>query len=365
MRKERIKRYIFLLNNLKIKNIYSFLRAIFKRKKFRIKYFDEIKNENSHNNSLFSYEEKKEKIQTYKFFNKLKFKSLYLVNFNYKYFLMKDVYVIPYTDLLFDKHNCWLSNREKEINGKNFFELHQYDSLLRIILGVNKFYLKFNNDKCIISDSVFSSKLKYLEGINLLSAINNYWHFLIETAPKILLANHLEIPKNIPFLITDSLHPNLYEILDVLNSKLDKRKIVKVPSTIRNPSSIKIANLYNILDHINLPLHIPTRIMRQKSFNIQFDKNPIIELIEIIKNHYDIKSEIDEKTKLFLYRQGTSRISKDQDKLKEFLINRGYQVFNPSKMSFKEQVVICSKASSFIGFSGAGFTNSCSRKANK
>ena len=76
------------------------------------------------------------------------------------------------------------------------------------------------------------------------------------------------------------------------------------------------------------------------------------------KEHFNIKNKIDSKTKLFLYRDDTKRISRDQDILKEFLIDKGYQVFNPSKMSFEDQVRICSKASSFIGFSGAGFTNS-------
>ena len=346
---------------VKLKNIYLFIKSILKSKKFRILYFDE-QNIKNHKQSNFCYELNKD----YKFTNNkfhsenFNIKSVTLRNITYRYFLMQNAFVMPNTNVIFTKKNCWLGSREQKTKGKNFFEIHEFDNLKNILLGNNKYYkyfFKFNSEKdCIIDSSIFSSQSNYKEGISLLSAINNYWHFLIEIAPKILLANHLNIPKDIPFLIMDNLHQNLYEILYILNSKIDNRKIIKIPSTLGSQMPIKISNLYNISDHMNLPLHIPKET-NLRSCNFYFDKKPIVELINIVQEHYQIKNEIDNKIKLFLYRENTWRISKDQEKLKQMLIGKGYQVFNPEKMSFRDQVEIVSKASSFIGFSGAGFAN--------
>tara|TARA_Y100001933_G_C18647109_1_gene416929 strand:- start:120 stop:611 length:492 start_codon:yes stop_codon:yes gene_type:complete len=94
------------------------------------------------------------------------------------------------------------------------------------------------------------------------------------------------------------------------------------------------------------------------SCNFYFDKNPVLESIKYIQDHFKIIPSIDKKIKLFLFRSNTWRISSDQDKLFDFLTKKGYIIFDPGKLNVRDQIDICSKASSFIGFSGAGFTNS-------
>ena len=191
-------------------------------------------------------------------------------------------------------------------------------------------------------------------GINLLAGFNNYWHFLIEQAPKVTIAAQLKIDNDIPILIPENLHSNLYEIIELLND--NKREIIKVsPNCLKqSPAYIKIKKLYDIGDHLINPYH---------AVNIDIEPDaainpaPIQDMVKQVFAHYQIESKADKNVRIFLRRNSHYRVSSDQDKLQDFALKNGFQVFEPEKHSFKEQVEICSKASMFLSFSGAGCAN--------
>ena len=191
-------------------------------------------------------------------------------------------------------------------------------------------------------------------GINLLGSFNNYWHFIIEQAPKIIIAAQLKIDNDIPLLIPKDLHPNFYEIIELLND--NRRKIIKLDPNCEQtkPSYIKIKKLYDIGDHLINPYHTVDKNLKP---DIAINPVPIQDMVKQVFSHYKIKPKADENVKLFLKRNSHYRVSSDQDKLQDFAIKNGFQIFEPEKHSFKQQVEICSKASTFLGFSGAGCTN--------
>ncbi len=216
-------------------------------------------------------------------------------------------------------------------------------------------------DKKITSATILERYCKphiiYRHGIPLLSAFNNYWHFLVEQAPKIMIANQLGIDKKIPFLLPDNLHSNFYEIIELLNG--DHREIIKVPLRSYNKLlkimfPVTIETAYHIVDHLLFPFHPRGTEMMAAGLN----PLPIKRMVTKIFEHYKIVPKIDSNKKLFLRRNSHYRMPKDQDKLQNFALEHGFQIFEPEKHSFKEQVQICSQASAFMGFSGAGFTNS-------
>jgi hypothetical protein len=62
-------------------------------------------------------------------------------------------------------------------------------------------------------------------GINVMHEYEaNYFHFLVETVPRMLLAEEAEIPIFVPLLITGGLHPNIRKIFDCLNFR--KRPVI-------------------------------------------------------------------------------------------------------------------------------------------
>ncbi|QDC88119.1 glycosyltransferase 61 family protein [Candidatus Methylopumilus universalis] len=241
-------------------------------------------------------------------------------------------------------------------------ELHyenNQESKFKLLTKRNVFYIS----RCWLKGRKFEN---YESGINLLDSINNYWHFLFEQAPKVLLAQNCKIPKDVPILIPNGLHPNLYRILDTLNSGAFKRKVLRFEKfnpehPLSNPL-LKFKNLFHIGDFLDFPTHYRENIdiikstSRQKQ-ELNFNTYPIELLIAKVFNHFNFKKSSDPNVKLILRRDSSFRVSKDQKKLELFLINKGFQIFNPSLLSFKEQVKICSRASYFIGFSGAGCSN--------
>jgi hypothetical protein len=220
---------------------------------------------------------------------------------------------------------------------------------------------------CVSKYWLKGRKFKNCEsGINLLDSINNYWHFLFEQAPKVLLSQNSIIPKDVPILIPNGLHPNLYDIVDILNSGAFKRKVLRFEKfnpehPFANPL-LKFKKFFHIGDFLDIPTHHREGIDFLKAFqckklDLNFNPYPIELLVTRVLNHFNLKKTSDPGVKLILRRDSLIRASKDQKKLENFLIKKGFQIFNPSLLSFKEQVEICSKASYFIGFSGAGCSN--------
>ena len=191
-------------------------------------------------------------------------------------------------------------------------------------------------------------------GINFLGSFNNYWHFLIEQAPKIIIAEQLKIDNDIPILIPEDLYSSLYEIVELLND--NRRKIIKMGPNCEKtePTYTKIKKLYDIGDHIINPYHTVDENLKP---DVAINLAPIQDMVKQVFSHYEIKPKADKNIKLFLRRNSNYRISPDQDKLQDFAVKNGFQIFEPEKHSFKQQVAICSKASLFLGFSGAGCAN--------
>ena len=221
------------------------------------------------------------------------------------------------------------------------------DFLKLVVFNKTRTHLKMNRKYLKESGKIES-------GINLLAGFNNYWHFLIEQAPKITIAAQLKIDNHIPILIPEDLHPNLYEIIELLNDS--KRKIIKVsPNCLKqSPAYIKIKKLYDIGDHLINPYHAVNIDIES---DVAINPAPIQDMVKQVFSHYQIKPKSNENVKLFLKRNSHYRVSTDQDKLQDFAVKNGFQIFEPEKHSFKEQVEICSKASMFLGFSGSGCAN--------
>lgn len=245
---------------------------------------------------------------------------------------------------------------------QNYYEKNE-DLKFSISILFKKFFLSKN----FISNLISKNGINSIEsGINLLDSIDNYWHFLFESAVKLIVANEMNIPLNVPILLPDNLNKNLYKIIDIINSGEYARKIIKLPSfkilTPLDTKLIKIENNYHISDIIHLPHNFNDYFSIKSSYRlkntIKFNLYPIRKLVVELKTKLNINSEADPNIKLFVKRTSINRISSDQKELEIFLISKGFQIFDPSSLSLEDQIKICSKASAFIGFSGAALSNS-------
>ena len=230
-------------------------------------------------------------------------------------------------------------------------------------LPISPFYCALQDRQIALSARYLQANTVIDKGISLLPAFNNYWHFMFEQAPKILLSDMAGIPDDVPLLLPDDLHKNLYEIVDLLNQ--GKREIISLPILHqremlrpKNNKAVKINKLYHIADISNS--HVYSKIdMMSSSENHQHHMqcNAIKLLVKQLLQRCDIMPESDERQKLFILRNSRSRIAKDQAQLKDYLITKGFIIFEPEKHSFAEQVKICARASVIVGYAGAAWTN--------
>lgn len=270
--------------------------------------------------------------------------------------IIKNILYIPSSELALKRNLLYLSES---------IELDQGELTPELLFSYSEdlyFKVSKNLKSAKISKNYYNVTSKTKNGINLLHSINNYWHFLIEQAPKIIISQHLKIPATIPLLVPDNLHPNLYNIINVLNQGKFKREILKIRSDIHSPLSVEVKKSYHISDHLNIQTHYrENQILNPDLYpkqQLKINPLPIKETVRKIFDHYKLTPKPNKNIKLFLKRESNYRISKDQEKLESLLLKNGFTIFNPTKLSFEEQVRICSEASVFIGFSGAGFTNS-------
>ena len=224
------------LKYIRFSNFYLLINSIYRRRKLYISFLENANYESSR--KIFSPIFKtsiKTKIGNKLYDKNFSIKTIREVNLKYKSFHIKNVFIVPSTDILYTFDKFILSNKEKFKKGQNYFQLNSYSSFIEILTKRNKHYLKFiGKNQCILSRSFFSENEKFFKGINLISSINNYWHFIIEQAPKIIISSYLNIPNDIPILVPDNLHPNLIEIINIINQKKGKRKIVKVKGNLEN-----------------------------------------------------------------------------------------------------------------------------------
>ena len=52
----------------------------------------------------------------------------------------------------------------------------------------------------------------------------NYFHFIVETIPRILMIEESNIPLDIPFIFEADLHPNIITLINILNIIFQIRK---------------------------------------------------------------------------------------------------------------------------------------------
>ncbi|MCH9754144.1 MAG: glycosyltransferase family 61 protein [Alphaproteobacteria bacterium] len=330
------------------------LTVYFKCKKIRIKYIKDIK----FDKILTGYNNKSSNKNKQNYFSSFFEKHLCKNDSNRLLGLkiLTNILYVPASELALKRNTLYLSES---------IELEQ-GSLTPEILFSNSRDLLFKVSEKLqyatISKKYYNQKNKEQKGINLLHSINNYWHFCMEQAPKILIAQRLQIPCTVPLLVPDNLHPNLYQIIDILNQGRFKRKLIKITTDLNIPETIKIKNSYHISDHLNIQTHyrkekiITPDLFKKQQLNI--NPYPIRDFVKTIFNYYKITPSPNKNIKLFLKRESGFRIAKDQEKLEKFLLEKGFTSFNPTNLTLEEQVRICSQASIFIGFSGAGFTNS-------
>lgn len=175
----------------------------------------------------------------------------------------------------------------------------------------------------------------------------NYFHWLVECLPKLLLLDTLEEFKDVPLLIPDDLHKNLITALERLNVNNRQVIAVKPGSACRVDRLIFPSALSRIVD--------------------RYEGSPVFN-VDIVLSHKwlarvseHLRCRDNDRTKpwrkLFLTRRKGLRLIENLDELELMLIENGFEIVELDGTSLDLQIKLFSQASIVLAPTGASLTN--------
>lgn len=173
----------------------------------------------------------------------------------------------------------------------------------------------------------------------------NWYHFLVEIAPKLLLLNIKETNK---LLVSEVVlqYTSMQRIIDLLKNDF---KIIYL----KRHQQYEIGKLFYINDFNHVQFNrFDGKI---KSDGTYFNETLTKEFSEKIIQSFDMEKPIAEN--LFLYRKNTHRIAKNQDEILNFLQKYNYSPICLEEMEIEKQIQYFYHAKNIIGITGAAWTN--------
>lgn len=177
----------------------------------------------------------------------------------------------------------------------------------------------------------------------------NYFHWLAECLPRLLLINQIQEANDVPLLIDSNIAPQQLDALEIMNQ--ENRKIIKLENkncylveTLYYPSPLSV-----IHDNLQSPI----------KFNEDILYSPIA--LDFVRNFFLTKLKIkprDGFRKIYVSRKKASyRKIINESKIEELMVSHGYEIVFPEKLDFTTQLELFSQAKVVIGQSGAGMAN--------
>jgi prepilin-type processing-associated H-X9-DG protein len=178
----------------------------------------------------------------------------------------------------------------------------------------------------------------------------NYAHWMTEVLPRIALFCADERHKKIPIVINDGLHENIiHSLLDVAGFE---RKIFALPVG----KAIAVNELYIT----SVAGYVPFERRKNKAIGHSHGKfNPnAFDVLASCLGYLDNKIEEENwPEKIFIRRNSGARIVINSREIEELLVTQGYEIVEPEKLTFSQQVQLFRNAKVVVASSGAALAN--------
>jgi capsular polysaccharide biosynthesis protein len=177
----------------------------------------------------------------------------------------------------------------------------------------------------------------------------NYAHWMTEVLPRINIFCSNDNFADTPIIVNNNLHKNLIESLKVIAG--DAREIIFIDEDV----TILVENLYVVSVAGYVPFQRRTNRLKNHSHG-KFSPIALSLLRDKIKNS-DLYKPIGYSNKIFIRRNSHMRNIINEKEIESLLIDQGFVVIEPEKMTFAEQFAVFSAAEVIVGATGAAFAN--------
>ncbi len=175
----------------------------------------------------------------------------------------------------------------------------------------------------------------------------NYAHWLTEVLPRIIIFCSVEKFKHVPIVVNDDLHKNIFESLLLITGA--EREIIVLP--------IGRALLVGELCVTSVAGYVPFE-RRTNKLNGHSDGIFSPEAFTLLRSHLTMLVPVNDNEfwpeKIFLRRNsGVRRLTNVMD-VEKLLLEKGFVIVEPEKLSFIQQVKLFSRAKEIVSTTGAG-----------
>ena len=182
----------------------------------------------------------------------------------------------------------------------------------------------------------------------------NYAHWLTETLPKLPLLDTCEEFYDLPLLVDDGLHPNIYSSLDLINR--NRREVIKVkrwePAVLGKLVTISNPGYERYAPHGFYSKEAPAYINT-------FSRTALLMLRDSACKALDGITRLGAKG-IYLarsHKSGNIRQIENLITVEAAITANGIRMITPESMSFAEQVTACADAKIIVAPIGASLTN--------
>ncbi len=214
--------------------------------------------------------------------------------------------------------------------------------------------VKLHNNKCALIK--LNKKIFYMDNILFIGGNGsfNYYHWLIEIAPKFLyLSNEILFKNKVDFIVCDSKVKEVASFGKILNILL-KLKGINIPVVyVNNDKNIKANTVLYVNNFNNIVFNSKEKLssVRYSHFHVEGLKKMREVFIKLCKNK-------DKKyNKIFLARKNDQVRSYNQEELLKYFIKQDFLPIYLEDYTFEEQVNIFHHADFIVGPSGAAWSN--------
>ncbi|SAL61458.1 glycosyltransferase family 61 protein [Caballeronia telluris] len=185
-------------------------------------------------------------------------------------------------------------------------------------------------------------------GIHLmLESANNYFHFLVEALPRLILAEIANVPPSVPLLVQDDLHPNIRALIDLAN--ISRRPVLYLePGTLYS-----VKYLYMASETASIPdAYFGGEAASQSAIDVE----RIRAAVRRCDGRFPRSSKSGNR-KIFIGRGGARRVLTNQQQIEGRLVELGFEIVRVDDLDVETQIRLFRQASVVIAPTGAHLTN--------
>jgi hypothetical protein len=208
--------------------------------------------------------------------------------------------------------------------------------------------LEITEGPCLNFEAVPHDPIKISAGIHLTGEHEaNYFHWIVEVLPRLFLCEKMLTDKQMPILVSDGLHENLYALLNIIRSPERPVLTLKADCYYSVASLIYPSDLTRILDTYdrapgNDTTYLPVALLRAMKTEI--------------KNAIKTSTSLFGK-RIYIKRNSSYRKLLNAPEIEKLLSDHGFDTVDPGVLSIEEQVGIFAHCELIVGPSGAAMVN--------